>query len=102
MNRIKSKTTIAFLLIISVLIIGTSGYHFISEYDWFDALYMTVITFSTVGFGEVKPLDLQSRLFTIFLILLNIMVYAYTISIFSEYLISAPILKNIIKNVWIN
>ncbi|MBK7094068.1 MAG: potassium channel protein [Saprospiraceae bacterium] len=97
MNRIKSKTTIAFLLIISVLIIGTSGYHFISEYDWFDALYMTVITFSTVGFGEVKPLDLQSRLFTIFLILLNIMVYAYTISIFSEYLISAPILKNIIK-----
>ena len=97
LNRIKSKTTIAFLLILSVLIIGTSGYHFISEYDWFDALYMTVITFSTVGFGEVKPLDLQSRLFTIFLIMLNIMVYAYTISIFSEYLISAPILKNIIK-----
>jgi voltage-gated potassium channel len=98
LNRIKSKTTIAFFLIISVLIIGTSGYHFISDYDWFDAIYMTVITFSTVGFGEVKPLDQESRIFTIFLIGINIMVYAYTISIFSEYLISTPILKKIIKN----
>jgi voltage-gated potassium channel len=97
LNRIKSKTTIAFLLILSVLSIGTTGYHFISEYEWFDAIYMTVITFSTVGFGEVKPLDLESRIFTILLIAINIMVYAYTISIFSEYLISAPILKKIIK-----
>lgn len=97
MNRLRNKTTIAFFLIIFVLLTGTAGYHFISEYEWFDALYMTIITFSTVGFGEVKPLDVESRIFTIFLIMLNILVYAYTISIFSEYLISAPFLKKIIK-----
>lgn len=59
---------------------------------------MTIITFSTVGFGEVKPLDQDSRIFTIFLIVSNILVYTYTISIFSEYLISTPILKQIIRN----
>lgn len=59
---------------------------------------MTIITFSTVGFGEVKPLDQESRIFTIFLIVSNILVYTYTISIFSEYLISTPILKQIIRN----
>jgi voltage-gated potassium channel len=59
---------------------------------------MTVITFSTVGFGEVKPLDQESRIFTVFLIVSNILVYSYTISIFSEYLISTPILKQIIRN----
>ena len=58
---------------------------------------MTVITFSTVGFGEVEPLDDASRIFTVFLIISNIVVYAYAISIFSEYLINAPILKKIIK-----
>ena len=98
MNRIKNKFFLAFILFLIVITIGTIGYHYLSEYSWFDALYMTIITFSTVGFGEVKPLDQESRIFTIFLIVSNILVYTYTISIFSEYLISTPILKQIIRN----
>jgi len=98
LNRIKNKFFLAFILFLIVITIGTIGYHYLSEYSWFDALYMTIITFSTVGFGEVKPLDQDSRIFTIFLIVSNILVYTYTISIFSEYLISTPILKQIIRN----
>ena len=37
-----------------------------SDYSWVDAFYMTVITITTVGFGEVEPLDPETKIFTIF------------------------------------
>ena len=48
--------------------IGTAGYHWIESWGWFDALYMVVTTFSTVGYQEVHPLSHTGRVFTIFLI----------------------------------
>ena len=51
---------------------GTIGYHLIERWSWFDSLYMTVITFSTVGYGEVHPLSHQGRIFTIFLIIVGV------------------------------
>ncbi len=47
---------------------------------------MTIITVSTVGFKEVEPLDYESKIFTIFLILTSITIYGYVISVLSEYI----------------
>jgi voltage-gated potassium channel len=47
---------------------GTVGYRLVEGWPWMDALYMTVITVSTVGFAEVHPLSPAGRLFTIVLI----------------------------------
>jgi voltage-gated potassium channel len=48
---------------------GTAGYYFIEkDYTLFDALYMTVITLTTVGYGEVHELSTAGRVFTIFLL----------------------------------
>jgi voltage-gated potassium channel len=53
-----------------LVIVGTLGYYFIeSDYTLFDALYMTIITLSTIGYGEVHTLSTAGRVFTIFLIL---------------------------------
>ena len=49
-----------------------------------DALYMTVITISTVGFGLIHPLSTEGKLFTIFLILLSVSFYGYVIKVLSE------------------
>ena len=51
-----------------LLAAGTAGYRWMESLGTIDALYMTVITISTVGFGEVKPLSPTGRLFTIGLI----------------------------------
>jgi len=64
---------------------GSIGYILISDFSFVDALYMTVITISTVGFKEVQPLDLYAKIFTIFLILTSIGVYGYVISVIAEY-----------------
>lgn len=67
------------LLAIAVTI-GTVGYRLIEDISWFYAYYMSLVTLSTVGFGEVIPLSHEGRIFTSFLILFNIGFFAYAIS----------------------
>lgn len=71
-----------------VLIVGVSGYHFIANYSWLDALYMTIITVTTVGFKEVGPMDTQTKVFTVVLIVSSVFIFAYAISVITEYVFS--------------
>jgi len=59
-----------------------------ANYNWIDALYMTVITITTVGFGEVAPLDPESKIFTIFLILTSVVIVGYAIKVITEYILT--------------
>lgn len=90
---------VAALLFFFSLGIGTSFYHWYENYKWIEAFYMSVITFATVGFGEVKPLSLHGELFTSFYILLNIGIYAYAITAFSGYVIKGELFKNMHLNI---
>ncbi|WP_062053241.1 NAD-binding protein [Aquimarina longa] len=84
----RSKIYIALILMITVIVIGVLGFRFFSDYSWVDALYMTVITMSTVGFGEVQPLDDNAKLFTVFLITISVTIFAYAVSVITEYIVS--------------
>lgn len=81
----------------SVFGVGVLGFRIISDASWVDAIYMTVITVTTVGFGEVIPLDQNARLFTVFLIIISVFVFAYAITVITEYILSRSNLKNIIQ-----
>ncbi len=65
------------LLIGSVNFFGVVGYMTIEKWDFIDALYMTAITLSTVGFGEVIPLSPEGRIFTVSLIFIGLTTFAY-------------------------
>ena len=56
---------------------------------------MTVITISTVGFGEIEPLNDQEKLFTIFLIATSIISFGYAVTTFTEYLVSGQLIQQI-------
>ena len=73
---------------LSVLMAGTIGYHFIAELSWLNSIYMTIITVTTVGFNEVGPLETEGKIFTIFLIISSVFIFAYAISVITEYLFS--------------
>jgi voltage-gated potassium channel len=64
----------------AIFLIGVLGYHIIEGWPFFDALYMTVITLATVGYGETHPLSTAGRVFTISLILggMGIILYGIT------------------------
>ena len=79
---------LAVFLLLSLLCVGIVGFMIISDYSLIDAIYMTVITVTTVGFGEVVPLNDQAKIFTVFLILTSIVIVGYALSIITEYILS--------------
>jgi len=64
-----NRYVLLLLVPVFLLAFGTIGYHLIEGWPYFDALYMTVTTLTTVGFSEVHPLSDTGRAFTIVLIL---------------------------------
>ena len=89
-----SRINKTLFLVGSIITIGTTGYVILSGYSFIDALYQTVITITTVGFGEVKPFTPQEKIFTVFLILTSITVFGYAVSSFSEYLVSGRLFQH--------
>lgn len=69
-----------------IILVGTFGFVFIADYGWINALYMTVITISTVGFKEVQPLDDDAKIFTILLIITSITIFGYIVSVITDYI----------------
>jgi hypothetical protein len=59
------------LMALCIVIFGTAGYMGIEGWEFFDALYMTIITISTVGYSEVHQVSKAGRLFTIVLVFLE-------------------------------
>jgi len=94
---LRTKIYLAITLLVIVLLIGVLGFRIISGYSWVDAIYMTVITITTVGFGEVNPLDDSSKIFTIFLILSSVVIVGYALSIITEYILSRNNLEDLKK-----
>ncbi|TVZ25471.1 voltage-gated potassium channel [Gillisia sp. Hel_I_86] len=91
---INSKIFWALLLVLIVFLSGVLGFRYFSSYTWIDAIYMTVITVATVGYGEVRPLDPAEKMFTSVLILLSVFILGYAFSVITEHVFS----KNNIGN----
>ena len=73
--------------------VGVFGFMFIEDYNFLDALYMTVITISTVGFSEIHPLSAEGRAFTTILIITNIGVFFYSITTITSFLVDGEFQK---------
>jgi voltage-gated potassium channel len=75
------------LAILAIIMIGTAGYMIIEQWSFPDAIYMAVITLSTVGFQEVHSLSTAGRFFTIFLILGGTGTMLYAVTAIVQYLL---------------
>lgn len=87
MERFSSRTKILIGLgmLLSIIIIGVTGYMLIEGDSFLNALYMTVITVSTVGFGEVHKLSAGGKIFTMILIISSFTTYAYALTTISTH-----------------
>ncbi len=82
----------AFLLALAVpvvlLVVGTGGYMLVEGWNAFDALYMSAITVTTVGYLEVHPLSQGGRIFTIAYLL---------VGVFSLFYVATAIIRSIVS-----
>lgn len=79
----------AFLL--AVMLFGTAGYSLLENWSYSESFYMTMITLTTVGFGEVRPLSASGRMFTVFLLLVGVGSVFYATASIAEAMIEGRI-----------
>ncbi|MCF6267048.1 MAG: potassium channel protein [Desulfuromusa sp.] len=86
------KKVIFSLISLAILIGGgTLGYALIEDWSAFEALYMTIITLTTVGYGEVHGLSYQGQVFTIILIIFGVGTIAYTIGSMIQFMVEGQL-----------
>jgi voltage-gated potassium channel len=83
--------------LLAITVGGTLGYILVEGMSAIDALYMTVITMSTVGFNEVTPLSPPGRIFTIGLIVAGVGSALYLLATVSEILIEGQLRERITR-----
>ena len=92
-DNIFKKLEVGFGLVLSVILIGTFGYMIIEGWSLFDSFYMTIITISTTGFKEFRPLSTPGMVLTVFLIITGVVSLAYTGGRGVQLLVEAQILR---------
>ena len=83
----------SFLMLFLTILFGILAYHYIEGMSISDAVFITAITISTVGFGEVQPLSVVGRIITISIIIFGITIAGYTVGNFIRMLIEGEISK---------
>ena len=78
-----SRLTRGGLALAIVFLVGSAGYVLIEGWSYFDAVYMTVLTMTTVGYEEVRPLSELGRVFNLFIMLagVGLMLYILTVTV---------------------
>ena len=90
MLPLQKRILIVGLLLIIIVSVGTSGY-LMMGWGVVDSIYMTIISLTTVGFGEIQPLTIGGRIFTLFLILSGLGVLFYGISNITAFLVEGEL-----------
>lgn len=73
----RKKLKYIFLIFATLMVVGIVGYMILLKINFVDALYMTVITISTVGFGEVAVMSPEAEIFSVILIFLGVGIVGY-------------------------
>ncbi len=93
--RIRLQYSLSFALLL--FFISMVGYRWLEDFSWSEAFYMTIITLSTVGFGEVRPLTPEGRIFTALVIVIGVIIIAVLFSTLTEYVIAGELTGSINK-----
>jgi voltage-gated potassium channel len=91
LRHIRRQITVFFAVLFAITALGTIGYVVLEGWTVGEAFYMTVITLSTVGFGEVRPQGLGGRLFTVALIVAGVGALGYLFKVVGQTLASGEL-----------
>ena len=86
-GRLRNELIRGGVVLAGIVLIGTLWYWLVEKWTFSESAYMTVITLSTVGFSEVRPLGERGRIFTVALILMGLLTIGYIVNRFTEALI---------------
>ena len=90
-GSLRARLVLPLSLVIGVVVVGTLGYRWLWRGiggTWLDALFMTFTTMTTIGYGEVRPLDSTGRIFTMVIATAGIAGFFYAFSVVLDHLVA--------------
>ena len=84
-----SKIKITLIILLTIFIIGTVGFHFIEGWSFVDSFYACIITLSTVGYGDFVPETTAGKFFAVFIIIFGVGMMFYSLILMAETFIEA-------------
>ena len=93
-GSLRARLVLPLSLVVGVVVVGTLGYRWLWRGiggTWLDALFMTFTTMTTIGYGEVKPLDSAGRIFTMVIAMAGIGAFFYTFSVVLDHLVATGV-----------
>ena len=87
------RLLLPFLILQGVILVGILGYMIIEKYSFVEALYMTSLIITTVGFQEVKPLSESGQVFTVILLIMSWASLAFFLARITQFIISGEVNK---------
>lgn len=90
-SLLTTRLLLALGLLVFVIALSVVGYAWLEGWSWFDSLYMTVTTITTLGGGEPRPLSVAGKWWTLAVIVLGVGAWAYTFLAISAYLLEGTL-----------
>ncbi len=88
-GKVKQRLTVAISIGVIIVLAGTLGYWLLEDWSLMDSFYMTIITLTTVGFGEIHPLDTSGRILTTIIIIVGVFLVGYSATVVASSLLEA-------------
>lgn len=86
-----TRIRIGLTVLALIVVLATAGYHYGGGYGWVEALWMVVVTISTVGYSESSTLPPSMQLFTVGVILVGIFAASFTFAGLLQVLVEGEI-----------
>lgn len=94
LKETRRQIVIALNAVIVVAAIGILGYTVIEKMTLLDAAWMTLVTLATIGYGDIVPITPEGRIFTLFLIVIGLSVFAFGLQASATFLLS-PVIRDL-------
>lgn len=91
LSALTAPSVLRILALVFTLITGASVfYHFVEGWTWLDAIYFSVMTIATVGFGDLAPRTDLGKLFTIVYVIMGLGLFVAAASAVAQAVIARP------------
>lgn len=91
------KLIIAMMLLLFTIITGTFGYMWTEKLNFFDSVWLAAVSILTIGYGDIKPVTLQGKIFTLIIIPVAIGIVTYILAQFAGSIINGNLAREVKK-----